>query len=82
MVRGGFMNHKVSSLEGPLGIVCLFIRQVFIEHLLYARHMLDNGDQTDSSTLGMRATSDQLHLVNCHPPSTETSLVSELTISL
>lgn len=55
------MNHKVSSLEGPLGIVCLFIRQVFIEHLLYARHMLDNGDQSDSSTLGMRATS----LINC-----------------
>ena len=72
MVRGGFRNHKVSSLEQNLDIVYSFIHS-FNKYLLSIYHMpdimLDNGDHIESSTLDLHPSFGKPYLVNCYPPS-------------
>ena len=73
MVRGGFRNHKVLSLEQTLEITYSFIHSFLSKYLLSIYYMpdimLDNGDHSESSTLDMHPSFDKPYLVNGYPAS-------------
>lgn len=69
MMRGGFMNHKVSSLEEPSETMFSFIQYLLSIYYMLDT-ILDNGDHSESSPEeDMHPSSVKPYLVNCYPAS-------------